>query len=307
MNVLLVGNNQTSKQYIHAIKDVIENYHISLIKLNNNEKEQVEDVRYFSNFSEIKTVLTIDLVIICEDWSKVVFSFDEILSLSSPIVWDSQFVCKSEDINSMFKKVKSKKLKLILASRSKQDPQIANIYENIEKGRIGNLGVVNMKKYVPGLKSHEQELQVELEILHPYVDIIDNVFSMERKYNQHHYMTIILKLTTGSIINIEIYAGHIEYHRSGEFTGEKGVLNYNSESQTMILKKANDQVRKWTPTVFNNYLKVLEYALSKSIDKEMFYNDWEKHEQVLIIKEAILQSVKKGTPVRIWEDLSCVK
>lgn len=297
MNILLVGDNETSKQYIHALKSGKRNSNISLIEMDDHAKNRLEDVHYFSSFTELKTALTHDLIIICKEWLKLIESIDQILSLSVPIMWDSQFIDKSEDIRSILHKIKGKDIKLFLSSQDRFEPQVVNVYENIEKGRIGKLGVINMKRYAPDLESHERELQAELETLYPYVNMVESVFAMDRKYNRNHYMTIILKLKIGSIINLEIYTGHIEFHRSGEFTGRKGVLNYSSELQTMVLKKMNHQVKKWTPTELNTCLKTIEYVLSESFDIGKTYTYLETHKRVLVVKEAILQSVIIGAPI----------
>ncbi|MCR8632991.1 Gfo/Idh/MocA family protein [Paenibacillus radicis (ex Xue et al. 2023)] len=214
-----------------------------------------------------------------------------------------------------------------------------DLRKRIKAGAIGNIGVVNVKRYCPFPTSTSAALQHEadtdgvrwtggmngeilegvkggalfrlalhdIDLLRWTVGEVANVYAMRTTTEYLDYVLVTLKFNTGAIANIEAYWGYPGGYASAiEFAGSKGVIRYDSrKTNGLSIQKAADRrseqpmKAEFSPSFRQPERDELVHLMSCIRDGGKPFMTAEDACETLKVVRAAEQSLRTGQPVEL--------
>ncbi|GGI44875.1 inositol 2-dehydrogenase [Paenibacillus marchantiophytorum] len=190
-----------------------------------------------------------------------------------------------------------------------------DIQKNIDDGAIGQIGMINVKRYsMKPLFSAWHDLAIlDIDLLRWIVGDVATVYAMRTSSENVDYTLITLKFTNGAIANIEDFLGYPgEYTSAVEYAGSKGVIRYDSRKTNALyvhktaVPASQPAKTGFCPSFRDPEYEELVYLLNCFQDNHFSVSTVEDAFETRKVIAAVAQSIKTGKPVRpadaIWKD-----
>jgi len=244
MKLALAGYGSLAKVYINAVEEIDE-LKISAVYDCNMEKvkQSIKDINIVGDYCDLLRS-DCDAVMLCvpaymqHDMAKKAADFGKNVICQIPPALNSH------DIIELAEYFKLKNLRLIPAMFDRYFANIFDVRKHLNNNTIGNIGVVNIRRYCPKANNKEQnwyndfdlsggciyQLMVcDIDLITQLFGEVESAFGYHRTLEGVDYAVMTLVMKCGVLVNIEALFGYKgEFSKAYELSGSKGNICFDS-------------------------------------------------------------------------------
>jgi UDP-N-acetylglucosamine 3-dehydrogenase len=317
IKVALVGEGDVAKKYAQLLSETGQ---VEIVGLYDEQEDRALELAsiygglVFLSFADLNDVLPLSTLFVCvgpqNGWTRTVMLA---LGKGRTVITEMPAASRLLDVQAMLRAAKSSGGRLLFVNPERFYAHHIDIKKRIDAGTIGNIGVINVKRYSPvppegndGSGSSVQRLAMyDIDVLRWIVGDITSVYAMQRGTGHVDYALVTLRFRSGEIANLEACLGYPETYTSAvEYAGTQGLLRYDNRKTDAlhIYKKASPRKSGFSPSFRNPEYEELVYLLSCIQEGLQPVMTAEDALETLRVTAAAEQSIMTGQPVELIDN-----
>ncbi|WP_171652190.1 Gfo/Idh/MocA family protein [Paenibacillus foliorum] len=284
LKVAVVGLNETGERYMQHLLSMEQTEIVGIYDVQPevaSEWAQRCGCPTFGSYEALEAALPSNAVLVC-----IGLSFDshkpyilQALTSGRHVIARMPAAVDVADVQEMLDTAEASGSQLLFSHPERFYYHNVDLRKRIKAGAIGNIGMINVKRYCPYPTSASPQYESDtdgvhwtgglngetlegikggalfhlalhdIDLLRWTVGEVANVYAMRTATEYLDYVLVTLKFENGAIANIEAYWGYPGGYTSAvEFAGSKGVIRYDSrKTNGLYIHKAAD-MRSAQPT-----------------------------------------------------------
>lgn len=314
LNVVIVGTGDNLKKHAKAWSTIEGAAIVGIVDINGDQKQnRLKDLEtHYRTSLEDLQLEKADVIDVCVPAGKRVEWVRKAVTQNCPIITDIAVGQTPGETSCMMDMFRNKSIPSYYGSEFHFSPAFINAQTQIKNGAIGKDGAMRLavqKEHPGGKENIFTELGASL-----FTWVYDTFGNVDRVTTKHvqktmangspmEYAVAMLRMGNGSFVHVELsWAGENE-RTSYEFTGDKGMLRYDSKESEPILVENFVQPSESSDTDMTLTKSLLERQM-EYIASCIRFSEVPKvtEEQVMVgmkIAEAASKSAVIGEPIAI--------